>query len=125
MSRHKVDGDAFIQGRAAFREQFGGGSKKLSKTERLDGYIVRAASKSFNFAKDERDARSMAKPNTIDEQGRSVVQPHKPVRATRESGVGNSYAEWTSGKSSSDKSGGGFVLIIFLTIIVIIVRKLL
>ena len=67
----------------------------------------------------------MSKPNTIDAQGRSVVQPNKPTRATRESGVGNSYAEWTSGKNSSDKSGGGFVFIVFLTIIVIIVRKLL
>lgn len=127
LSKHKVEGDAFIQGRAAFREQFGSGHKKLSKTERLDSYTTRATSRSFNKAKDERTLASQARPNATDEQGRCVVQWPKPSRATRQSAVGNSYAEWTSGNSARDKKGGGggFVMIVFLAILIIIVRKLM
>lgn len=125
LSKHQFEGDAFIQGRAAFRDQFEGGHKKLSKTERLDGYVTKVTSRTFNINKYEKNAMSMSRSNTIDEQGRSVVQPDKPSRATRGSKVGSSFAEWTNERSDSNKNTRIFVRIVYLTIFIIIIRKLM
>merc|ERR1711894_516224 len=51
-SKHEVDGDAFIRGRAAFRDEFGGGSRRLSKTEELDNFTQRVTRLSFKNDQD-------------------------------------------------------------------------
>ena len=121
ISKHKVEGDAFIQGRASFRGQYGDGDRRLIRKEKLDGYVTRVTTTTFEKQQLEKLAPSMAAPTHMDGKVRFV----KPARTSRQE-LGHSYTEWTEGKSDREESGGGSILIfiVFLIIVIIIVRKL-
>ena len=122
-SKHEVDGDAFIRGRAAFRDEFGGGSRRLSKKEELDNFTQRVTRLSFKNDQDAKKNPCSLPANAIDKDGKPVHNRMRPSRALRQSYEGQSYEHWTD----TDKtSGGGSVLKFFviLTIVMIIVRKM-
>ena len=124
-SKHKVDGDAFIQGRAAFREEFSETSKRLSRTERLDKFVVSTTRKKFLDSQIEKNEKSSASPNSMDKEGKCVVDWGRPERATRRSHVGHSYADWTDGRNNKESSGGTVGFVVLLIVIIVIVRKLI
>ena len=122
LSKHKVEGDTFIQGRASFREQYGAGDRKLNRKETLDGYVSRVASNTFEreqYTRFVQENEDKSMPHRT--RGESY---EKSARVSRKT-VGHSYADWTEGKHNSKESGGGSVIafIVFLTIVIIIVRK--
>lgn len=125
VSKHKVDGDAFIQGRAAFREEFSDSSKRLSRTERLDQFVVSTTRQKFLNSQLEKKEKSAASPNSIDEAGKSVVDWGRPERLSRKSQVGHSYSDWTDGRNDKESSGGPVVFVVLLIIMIVIVRKLM
>ena len=125
-SKHKVEGDAFIRGRAAFREQFAGrGDSKISKKEKYDRYVANVTSDIFQKLQDEKNTKSSYGPNAVDKEGKCTQSRLKPNRVDRTRHVGHSYADWTEG-SDNGKSGGKSVIIIivFMTLLAIIIRKL-
>ena len=124
-SKHVVEGDDFIQGRAAFREQFGeqGRQRSLRRKETLDGYVTRVTTRTFDKEQEEKGAKSHDVPTTVD----GYVRKTPPPRMTRQR-VGSSYSEWSEGGLEREKSGGGgkFGFFIFiLTIVILIVRKVI
>lgn len=123
-SKHKFEGDAFIQGRAAFKEEFEGSVGRISRTERLDKYIVAKTSQRFERNISEKQAESMAKPTGTDAQGKGVVDWGKPVRHKRRENVGHSYTDWTEGKNEKS-SGGSVAFIVILIIVIAIARQLM
>jgi len=123
-SKHKFEGDAFIQGRAAFKEEFEGSVGRISRTERLDKYVVAKTSIRFKMNIHEKQEESLARPTVTDAQGKNIVDWGKPVRHRRREHVGHSYTDWTEGKNEKS-SGGSVAFIVILIIVIAIARSLM
>jgi len=122
-TKHTFEGDAFIQGRAAFKEEYGSG-KKISNRQNLDRFVIHARKTQFIKTQGEKQAPSLAAPTRADEQGRNYVDFGKPARHTRGNLGHQSYADWTDGTNNKGGSGGFAVFGVILIIVIVIFRCL-
>lgn len=122
-TKHTFEGDAFIQGRAAFKEEYGSG-RKISNRQNLDRFVIHARKTQFIKTQGEKQAPSLAAPTRADEQGRNYVDFGKPARHTRGNLGHQSYADWTDGTNNKGGSGGFAVFGVILIIVIVIFRCL-
>jgi len=122
-TKHTFEGDAFIQGRAAFKEEYGSG-KKISNRQNLDRFVIHARKSQFIKTQQIKLAPSVAQPTRADAQGRQHVDWGKPARHTRGSLGHQSYADWTDGTNNKGGSGGVAVFGVILIIVIVIFRCL-
>ena len=119
-----MEGDDFIQGRAAFKEQFGEGQLRgVRRKERLDGYVKGVTSRVFDKEQFEKNT----KPHSVPTHEDGSIRRTPPPRSSRQP-VRGSYSEWSEGELDREKSGGGGKIVFFiflLSIVIIIVRKVI
>jgi len=122
-SKHKFEGDAFIQGRAAFREEFSGSGRRLTRRDELDKFVTRTTSETFALRQSKLQAESELAPTAVDEHGRSVRPRSLPERFSRPTYSDYSNPGFTAQKTKS--GGGGIMTIVVLALVIVIIRKLL
>ena len=122
-TKHTFEGDAFIQGRAAFKDEYKSGSK-INNRQNLDRFVVHARKSQFIKLQAAKQAPSAGAPVRVDEQGRSHYNLGEPTRHTRGNLGHQSYADWTDGTNNKGGSGGFAVFGVILIIVIVIFRCL-